>query len=116
MKITVRKSDSKLQCWNGGNDNNDPLLEEYNVSDVFPEGDFNRMFYNKDSNSIVIKPFSAQELYDIDLAKCLAQRKQAYLNESDGLFFDYQRGEIEKSVWESKIEEIKARYPKPVTP
>jgi len=112
MKITVRKEDKKLVCWNGGNDNSDLLLEEYNVSDTFPDGDFDRMFY--ENGEIIIKPFSAKEIYDIELTKCLQLRKQAYLSESDGLFFDYQRGEIEKSVWENKIEEIKTRYPKPV--
>ena len=45
--------------------------------------------------------------------RCLLLRKQAYINESDGLFFDYQRGEIEKSAWLSKVAEIKSRYPKP---
>jgi len=111
MKITVRKEDKKLVCWNGGNNNNDPLLEEYTVSDTFPEGDFSRMFY--ENGEIIIKPYSAKEIYDMELVKCLQLRKQAYLNESDGLFFDYQRGEIEKKVWESKTDEIKVRYPKP---
>ena len=49
-----------------------------------------------------------------DLNNCITNRRTAYITESDGLFFDYQRGEIEKSVWESKVEEIKQRYPKPV--
>ena len=47
------------------------------------------------------------------LEKCLASRKQAYIDESDGLYFDYQRGEIEKSVWLNKVTEIKSRFPKP---
>lgn len=53
------------------------------------------------------------KIYDINLSDCVAKRRMAYTHESDGLFFDYQRGEIEKSVWESKVEEIKQRYPKP---
>lgn len=37
-------------------------------------------------------------------------RLEAYRNESDPLFFKWQRGEIEKQVWLDKVEEIKARY------
>lgn len=69
------------------------------------------MFY--ENGEIVIKPFSAKEIYDMELIRCLQLRKQAYLNESDGLFFDYQRGEIDKQVWLDKVSEIKLRYPKP---
>lgn len=54
------------------------------------------------------------KIYDINLSDCIAKRRAAYNSESDGLFFDYQRGKIEKTVWESKVEEIKKRYPKPV--
>lgn len=39
-------------------------------------------------------------------------RADAYREESDPLFFKYQRGEIEKQVWLDKVAEIKARYPK----
>jgi hypothetical protein len=39
-------------------------------------------------------------------------RKQAYLVESDPLFFMQQRGEVPAGTWEAKVEEIKARYPK----
>jgi hypothetical protein len=38
-------------------------------------------------------------------------RKLAYEQESDPLFFKYQRGTAEKSDWLSKIQEIKDRYP-----
>ena len=37
------------------------------------------------------------------------RRQMDYVNESDPLFFKYQRGEIEKSVWEAKVTEIKNR-------
>tara|TARA_R100001463_G_scaffold29822_2_gene67872 strand:+ start:944 stop:1237 length:294 start_codon:yes stop_codon:yes gene_type:complete len=50
---------------------------------------------------------------EIDAAKIVAfidgKRRQDYRNESDPLFFKYQRGEIEKSVWEAKVAEIKSR-------
>lgn len=55
-------------------------------------------------------------IYNMELEQCLFNRRSAYALESDGLFFDYQRGEIDKKVWEDKVSEIKARYPKPVKP
>jgi len=63
---------------------------------------------------VEIQLLTIEEASKIKLDNCHLLRKSAYLNESDGLFFDYQRGEIEKSVWISKIEEIKIRFPKPV--
>lgn len=38
-------------------------------------------------------------------------RRAAYREESDPIFFDYQRGELQKEDWESKVQEIKDRYP-----
>jgi hypothetical protein len=38
-------------------------------------------------------------------------RQEAYRNESDPLFFKYQRGDATKAEWLAKIEEIKQRYP-----
>ena len=38
-------------------------------------------------------------------------RLQSYRDESDPLFFKYQRGEIDKQVWLDKVEEIKNRWP-----
>ena len=37
-------------------------------------------------------------------------RLEAYRNESDPLFFKYQRGEVEKQVWVDKVAEIKEKY------
>jgi len=54
MKIIIRTSDQKVVCWNGGNDKNDPLLEEHIVSDLLPDGDFKKMFYDSNTNSIII--------------------------------------------------------------
>jgi hypothetical protein len=39
-----------------------------------------------------------------------SNRKQAYIEESDPLFFKWQRGEIEKQEWLDKVAEIKARW------
>ena len=62
------------------------------------------------------KIITSQEWYDYKLNECYALRKSAYMNESDGLFFDYQRGEVDKSIWENKVKEIKQKYPKPIKP
>ena len=48
------------------------------------------------------------------LAEQKAARAAAYANESDPLFFKWQRGEITKQEWQDKIAEIRARYPYPV--
>jgi len=41
-----------------------------------------------------------------------ANRKAAYIAESDPLFFKWQRGEATEQEWKDKVAEIKARYPK----
>ena len=41
------------------------------------------------------------------------QRQQAYQNEADPLFFKAQRSEATLDEWQSKIAEIKVRYPNP---
>lgn len=38
------------------------------------------------------------------------KRLNDYRNESDPLFFKYQRGEVDKQVWLDKVQEIKDRY------
>lgn len=40
------------------------------------------------------------------------KRHNAYVAESDPLFFKTQRGEGTMAEWEAKVAEIKARYPK----
>ena len=40
-------------------------------------------------------------------------RNQAYIAESDPLFFKSQRGEATVEEWQAKIEEIKSRFPYP---
>jgi hypothetical protein len=41
-----------------------------------------------------------------------AQRKEAYLKESDPIFFKAQRGEATMQEWQNKVAEIKQRFPK----
>ena len=38
-------------------------------------------------------------------------RKYAYLEEADPLFYKWKRGEVAKAVWTAKIAEIKTRFP-----
>lgn len=40
-----------------------------------------------------------------------ALRAQAYREESDPLFFQEQRGEVPAGTWETKVQEIRQRYP-----
>ena len=44
-----------------------------------------------------------------ELAK--QQRKAAFAGEADPLFFQVQRGEIEQSVYDAKVAEIRTRFP-----
>jgi hypothetical protein len=39
-------------------------------------------------------------------------RRMAYINEADPLFFKAQRGEATMEEWQAKVTEIKARFPK----
>lgn len=41
-----------------------------------------------------------------------SNRRAAYINEADPLFFKAQRGEATMDEWNAKIAEIKARFPK----
>lgn len=58
-----------------------------------------------------VRPMTEQELQELAQQKD-AQRKRAYQNEADPLFFKWQRGESTQEAWLAKIEEIKSRYPK----
>lgn len=45
-------------------------------------------------------------------AEAEINRKIAYQNESDPLFFKWQAGEATQEEWQTKREEIRLRYPK----
>jgi len=45
-------------------------------------------------------------------AEAEANRKSAYLQESDPLFFKWQAGEATEEEWKAARDEIKQRYPK----
>jgi hypothetical protein len=46
------------------------------------------------------------------IEQAIEDRKTAYTQEADPLFFKAQRGEATEQDWLDKIAEIKARYPK----
>jgi len=48
---------------------------------------------------------------EIENKKIQNLRRAAYQKESDPLFFEYQREDIEKQLWLDKVQEIKDRYP-----
>ena len=39
------------------------------------------------------------------------KRKEAFAGEADPLFFQVQRGEVEQSVYDAKVAEIRTRFP-----
>jgi hypothetical protein len=54
--------------------------------------------------------------HEIDCELVELQRKDAYLQVSDSLFFQYQRGEILEQQWLDAVQSIKDMYPYPSPP
>lgn len=54
--------------------------------------------------------------YDVQVEAVNAQRLTAYQQESDPIFFEWQRGENTEQAWKDKITEIQARFPFPSAP
>jgi hypothetical protein len=80
--------------------------------------DFEKLFWKDESTKPSYEEIVEgwEELrFEIEIEKIKEFRKAAYKEESDPLFFEYQRGDIEKDVWLSKIQEIKERYPFPAS-
>ncbi len=57
-----------------------------------------------------------QVQYQQQRAEIETQRRNAYTQEADPLFFSYQRGEATEQEWLDAVESIKARYPYPEAP
>lgn len=64
-------------------------------------------------------PFTSEEVIEYEKNAVAAkienaekQRAEAYRNESDPLFFKWQRGEATEQEWLDKVNEIKQRFPK----
>jgi hypothetical protein len=54
--------------------------------------------------------------YNQQRAEIENQRKAAYQQEADPLFFSYQRGEATEQQWLDVVQSIKDRYPYPEAP
>jgi hypothetical protein len=66
--------------------------------------------YEKPSYSEVESAWQKLEA-ELEIQKIQGLRREAYQVESDPLFFEYQRGDIDKAVWLDKVQEIKDRFP-----
>jgi hypothetical protein len=102
----------------------DTLLAEYNVypakptpqpshteTEVVEDAGYLQLADNSWVQAWRVRPMTEQELAELAQQKD-AQRKRAYQNEADPLFFKWQRGEGTQEAWLAKVEEIKSRYPK----
>lgn len=65
-------------------------------------------YYSLTQPDLPVLPPTTQQVTDL--------RSEAYRQESDPLFFKSRRGEATEQEWLDKVDEIKARYPYPVTP
>jgi len=57
-----------------------------------------------------------QVQYQQQRAAIETQRRNAYTQEADPLFFSYQRGEATEQEWLDAVQDIKDRFPYPVAP
>ncbi len=61
-----------------------------------------------------VTPLTSSELLEVSTSRAqaaLQARRQAYQDEADPLFFQWQRGDATQQQWLDKIAEIKARLP-----
>lgn len=81
--------------------------------------DYFHVITNAVTGEVTQVPFTDEEIAQYqeeskicDNESAIQQRLIAYRNESDPLFFKWQRGEVLEQEWLDKVAEIKARYPK----
>jgi hypothetical protein len=80
------------------------------------DNDYQKLLWRSDDEKPSLKEIKGawKEIeLELEIEKISNLRKRAYQEESDHMFFEYQRGDIEKSEWIAKVEEIKARFPFP---
>jgi len=81
--------------------------------------DYFEVIYNATTGEKTIRPYTEEEIATIKASSVPTKEQQievralAYKNESDPIFFMWQRGEATEQEWLDKIEEIKLRYPYP---
>jgi hypothetical protein len=57
-----------------------------------------------------------QVQYDNQVALVESARRTAYEQESDGLFFEWQRGDNTEAAWRAAVAKVKAAHPYPPAP
>ena len=67
----------------------------------------------KQPTNAAIAKAAPKGAYMREVATVESNRKTAYANESDPLFFQWQAGEGTEEAWKAKRAEIEARYPYP---
>lgn len=110
-----------FECWKDRFDGTEIFYDEVDDMNVYINGkcisdDIGNPIFRHLGNDKVEEIDSSvysDSLYAYKLNQVIEQRKAAYREESDGLFFDYQRGDATKEEWEAKVKEIKVKYPKP---
>lgn len=103
------------------------LLAEWNVFPVvlaeYPQVDYTKNVIEETPNLVNgmwYQDYTVADATEEEIAQRKAElnaqaednRANAYRNESDPLFFKWQRGEATEQEWLDKVAEIKARYPK----
>ena len=99
----------------------DALLADYNVYPVTPveqptraetevveDGGYSQLENGSWTQAWTVRPMNETELASLAEQED-AQRKRAYQNEADPLFFKWQRGEATQQQWLDKVAEIRAR-------
>jgi hypothetical protein len=83
---------------------------EHSETEVVEDGGYLQLEDSSWAQAWVVRPMNEEELAVLAQRKD-AQRKAAYQEEADPLFFKWQRGEATQLQWLEKIAEIKLRYP-----
>lgn len=90
----------------------DPPKYSYLVTDTLPDYDDITWLDEREKptreDCDSLWPFLRIELHNEDAR---TSRERAYREESDSLFFSFQRGESTEEEWLSKVNEIRSRFP-----
>lgn len=116
--ITQLKQDNKDTSF--PTEMSDERLAEWDVYPVievpYPEVDYTKNVAEETPNLIDGKWYQDWSVTDKPKAEIdeivTSLRADAYRNESDPLFFKWQRGESTEQIWLDKVTEIKVRFPK----
>jgi hypothetical protein len=89
-----------------------PAVPEYNgLTQRLTDGEFERV------DGAWFLPYVVTDMpLEDQIENLKAARAQAYTQEADPLFFKWQRGEVNKSEWSDKVQEIRDRFPYPDEP